>query len=96
MSLLSCPEPVPPTSTGRWRANATPYGLAAGVFTRGIGRAHQIVNRLRAGSVWVNTYDVLDPAVPFGGHKMRGYGKEGGAEHLDEYLTTKAVWMKLD
>jgi aldehyde dehydrogenase (NAD+) len=78
------------------RANATPYGLAAGVFTRDIGRAHQLANRLRAGSVWVNTYHALDPAVPFGGQKMSGYGKEGGVEHLEEYLTTKAVWMKLD
>lgn len=78
------------------RANATPYGLAAGVFTRDIGRAHQLANRLRAGSVWVNTYHALDPAVPFGGQKMSGYGKEGGVEHLEEYVTTKAVWMRLD
>lgn len=78
------------------RANATPYGLAAGVFTRDIGTAHRLVHRLRAGSVWVNTYHTLDPAMPFGGFKMSGYGKEGGHEHLEEYLGTKAVWMKLD
>jgi aldehyde dehydrogenase (NAD+) len=78
------------------RANATTYGLAAGVFTRDIGTAHRLTNRLRAGSVWVNTYHALDPAVPFGGVKMSGYGREGGVEHLDEYLGTKTVWMKLD
>ena len=53
-------------------------------------------NRIRAGSVWVNTYHALDPAVPFGGYKMSGYGREGGAEHLDEYLNTKGVWIKID
>jgi aldehyde dehydrogenase (NAD+) len=78
------------------RANATPYGLAAGVFTRNVGKAHRISAALRAGSVWVNTYHVLDPAVPFGGYKMSGYGREGGAEHLDEYLNTKSVWLGLN
>ena len=78
------------------RANATPYGLAAGVFTRDVRKAHRVAAALRAGSVWVNSYHVLDPAVPFGGYKMSGYGREGGAEHLDEYLNTKAVWVRLD
>jgi aldehyde dehydrogenase (NAD+) len=78
------------------RANATPYGLAAGVFTRDVSKAHRVAAALRAGSVWVNSYHVLDPAVPFGGYKMSGYGREGGAEHLDEYLNTKAVWVRLD
>ncbi|WP_368680284.1 aldehyde dehydrogenase family protein (plasmid) [Rhodococcus opacus] len=78
------------------RANATPYGLAGGVFTRDVGTAHQLAARIRAGSVWVNTYHALDPAVPFGGFKMSGFGKEGGSEHLDEYLDTKTVWVKLD
>lgn len=78
------------------RANDTPYGLAAGVFTRDVGKAHALSRRIRAGSVWVNTYHALDPAVPFGGYKMSGYGREGGAEHLDEYLNTKSVWIKID
>lgn len=78
------------------RANNTPYGLAAGVFTQNLATAHQLSRKIRAGSVWVNTYHAIDPAMPFGGYKMSGYGREGGAEHLDEYLTTKGVFIKID
>jgi aldehyde dehydrogenase (NAD+) len=78
------------------RANNTAYGLAAGVFTRDLTTAHQLSARLQAGSVWVNTYHSIDPVVPFGGYKMSGYGREGGVEHLEEYLNTKAVFIKLD
>lgn len=78
------------------RANNTPYGLAAGVFTQNLPTAHQLSRKIRAGSVWVNTYHAIDPAVPFGGYKMSGYGREGGAEHLDEYLNTKGVFIKID
>nr|WP_082640556.1 aldehyde dehydrogenase family protein [Aureimonas sp. N4] len=75
------------------RANDTPYGLAAGVFTRDIGKAHRIASALQAGSVFVNGYHLLDPAVPFGGYKSSGYGREGGAEQIDGYLNTKAIWI---
>ncbi|MGX9117482.1 aldehyde dehydrogenase family protein [Mesorhizobium sp. BHbsci] len=78
------------------RANNTPYGLAAGVFTQNLATAHQLSRKIRAGSVWVNTYHAIDPAMPFGGYKMSGYGREGGAEHLDEYLNTKGVFIKID
>jgi aldehyde dehydrogenase (NAD+) len=78
------------------RANNTPYGLAAGVFTQNVAKAHQLSRKIRAGSVWVNTYHAIDPAVPFGGYKMSGYGREGGAEHLGEYLNTKGVFIKID
>ncbi|MER8863717.1 aldehyde dehydrogenase family protein [Mesorhizobium sp. M0751] len=78
------------------RANNTPYGLAAGVFTQNLATAHQLSRKIRAGSVWINTYHAIDPAVPFGGYKMSGYGREGGAEHLDEYLNTKGVFIKID
>ncbi|WP_026226850.1 aldehyde dehydrogenase family protein [Hoeflea sp. 108] len=78
------------------RANDTPYGLAAGVFTRDLSTAHQLSRRLRAGSVWVNTYHAIDPAMPFGGYKMSGYGREGGIEHVDEYLNTKGVFIRID
>lgn len=78
------------------RANNTPYGLAAGVFTQNVATAHQLSRKIRAGSVWVNTYHAIDPAVPFGGYKMSGYGREGGTEHLGEYLNTKGVFIKID
>ena len=78
------------------RANDTPYGLAAGVFTRDLSTAHQLSRCIRAGSVWVNTYHAIDPAMPFGGYKMSGYGREGGTEHLDAYLNTKGVFIRVD
>lgn len=74
-------------------ANATRYGLAAGVWTTDIGTAHRAVAALRSGTVWVNTYSQLDPAVPMGGYRMSGYGREMGDEQIEEYLTIKSVWM---
>jgi aldehyde dehydrogenase (NAD+) len=76
------------------RANDTPFGLAAAVWTRDITRAHRAVKALRAGTVWVNHYGAMDPAVPFGGYKMSGYGREGGTEHIESYLQTKGVWIR--
>ncbi|RUX45231.1 aldehyde dehydrogenase family protein, partial [Mesorhizobium sp. M7A.F.Ca.US.014.04.1.1] len=78
------------------RANATPYGLAAGICTSHLGTAHKLARRIKAGSVWVNMYHAIDPAVPFGGMKMSGYGREGGIEHLHEYLETKSIWIQTD
>lgn len=78
------------------RANDTPYGLAAGIFTTHLGTAHKLAHRIKAGSVWVNMYHAIDPAVPFGGVKMSGYGREGGLEHMGEYLDTKAIWINTD
>jgi aldehyde dehydrogenase (NAD+) len=75
------------------RANDTPFGLAAGVWTRDGQRALRMSQALRAGIVWVNSYLKFDPAVPFGGYKMSGYGKELGAQGVDEYLNAKTVWM---
>jgi aldehyde dehydrogenase (NAD+) len=78
------------------RANATPFGLGSGVWTRDVGKAHRLARAVRAGSVWVNCYQAMDPAVPFGGYKMSGYGRESGLQQLDEYLNVKAVWIKTD
>jgi aldehyde dehydrogenase (NAD+) len=77
------------------RANRTEYGLAAGVWTNDVRKAHQVSQALRAGVVWVNTYGDFDPAVPFGGYKTSGWGRELGAESLADYLNVKAVWMAL-
>ena len=76
------------------RANDTVFGLGSGVWTRDITKAHTVAKRIRAGSVWVNCYQMMDPAVPFGGYKMSGYGLESGKQHLEAYLNTKSVWIK--
>ena len=78
------------------RANATMFGLGSGVWTRDVSKAHRLARAIRAGSVWVNCYQTMDPAVPFGGYKMSGYGRESGLQHLEEYLNVKAVWIKTE
>jgi aldehyde dehydrogenase (NAD+) len=78
------------------RANSTDYGLAAAVWTRDIGKAHAIANRVRAGTVWVNCYDVFDAAAPFGGFKSSGLGRELGEKALDNYTEHKTVTVALD
>lgn len=78
------------------RANATEFGLASGVWTTNLTTAHRMARGIRAGSVWINCYQMLDPGVPFGGYKMSGFGRESGPHHIEDYLETKAVWIKLD
>ena len=78
----------------RCRANSSLFGLGSGVWTRDVSKAHRLAKRIRAGSVWVNCYQAMDPAVPFGGYKMSGYGRESGLQQLEEYLNVKAVWIK--
>ncbi len=78
------------------RANNTNFGLASAVWTRDLATAHRMSRGIRAGSVWINCYQMLDPNVPFGGYKMSGFGRESGPHHIDDYLETKAVWIDLD
>jgi aldehyde dehydrogenase (NAD+) len=77
------------------RANNTTYGLAAAVWTRDIAKAHYLANRIRAGTIWVNCYDVFDAAAPFGGFKMSGMGRELGERGLDAYTEWKTVTVSL-
>ncbi len=78
------------------RANDTQYGLAAGVWTRDIKRAHYVARRLQAGTVWINTYNVYDTAAPFGGYKQSGFGREMSAHALEHYTQVKSVWVDLN
>jgi phenylacetaldehyde dehydrogenase len=77
------------------RANQSPYGLAAGVWTSDISKAHRIASALRAGTVWINCYNIFDSALPFGGYKQSGWGREMGHEVLKNYTETKAVVVGL-
>lgn len=72
-------------------ANHTTYGLAAGVWTRDLQKAHRVAHALKAGTVWINTYHVYDNALPFGGYKQSGWGRELGKDALEHYTETKSV-----
>lgn len=75
-------------------ANDTLYGLAAGVFTQNLGRAHRMTRGIRAGVVWINTYRAVSPIAPFGGFGLSGHGREGGMAAVLDYTRTKTVWLK--
>ena len=76
-------------------ANDTPYGLAAGIWTNDIKRAHRVAREIKAGTVWINTYRAISYASPFGGYKHSGYGREMGMEAVREFTQVKSVWVDL-
>lgn len=75
-------------------ANDTPYGLASGVFTTNLARAHRMARDIHAGVVWVNTYRAVSPLVPFGGYGQSGLGREGGLDAIRDYTRGKSVWIR--
>ncbi|NNH29531.1 aldehyde dehydrogenase family protein, partial [Rhizobium sp. SEMIA 4085] len=75
-------------------ANDTHYGLASGVFTQNLTRAHRLMKGIRAGIVWVNTYRAVSPIAPFGGFGLSGHGREGGMAAVLDYTRTKTIWLR--
>jgi acyl-CoA reductase-like NAD-dependent aldehyde dehydrogenase len=76
-------------------ANQNEYGLASAVWTRDIKKAHLVSRRLKAGTVWINTYGLMDASLPFGGYKSSGFGRELGAHAMEHYTELKTVWLNL-
>jgi aldehyde dehydrogenase (NAD+) len=77
------------------QANQNPYGLASAIWTRDVKKAHTVSRQLKAGTVWINTYGLMDAALPFGGYKSSGLGRELGMNAIEHYTETKTVWMNL-
>ncbi len=87
--------PVKDAEEAAVKANETVYGLAAAVWTRDVRKAHLIARKLKAGTVWVNAYNLYDNALPFGGYKQSGFGRECGPSAIEHYTQTKSVWISL-
>jgi aldehyde dehydrogenase (NAD+) len=77
------------------KANKVTFGLSGAVWTRDIKKAHKFASHIKAGTIWVNCFNVFDPAMPFGGYKMSGYGRELGKHSIDTYTNIKSVWVNL-
>lgn len=88
-----CAAPFDTLDEVEARANNTPFGLGGGLWTRDINKVQRLTRSMKAGTIWVNCYGLLDSAVPFGGYGVSGVGRELGVESLDPYLETKAVWI---
>jgi betaine-aldehyde dehydrogenase len=77
------------------RANDTPFGLGAGIMTRDLSRAHRVADQLQAGNIWINSYNLIPPGLPFGGSKQSGFGREGSIYAMEAYTEVKAVYIQL-
>ena len=77
------------------QANKNIYGLASAIWTNDLKKAHQLSRRLKAGTVWINTYGLMDASLPFGGFKQSGFGRELGMHAIEHYTELKTVWMNL-
>jgi acyl-CoA reductase-like NAD-dependent aldehyde dehydrogenase len=77
------------------KANAVDFGLAAGIWTTNVKKAHAVARRIQAGTVWVNTYNFYDPGMPFGGYKQSGFGRDLGPECLRDVTQVKSVWVNV-
>ena len=77
------------------RANNTEFGLGAGILTRDISRAHRVADQLQAGNIWINSYNLIPPGLPFGGSKQSGFGREGSVYALEAYTEVKATYVQL-
>jgi aldehyde dehydrogenase (NAD+) len=93
---VACVLPFDSIDEVATRANDTSYGLSGGLWTRDVGKAHRLASEMQAGTVWVNGFLQFDPAVPFGGYKMSGWGSEMGEKSLEGYLNTKSIWINSD
>ena len=91
MSVL----PFEEEEEGIARANATPFGLSAGVFTRDLARAHRVIGRLQAGTCYINSYNDAPVEMPFGGVKASGVGRENGAAAIEHYSQLKSVYVRM-
>ena len=77
------------------KSNHCNFGLACGIWTQNIKKAHALAAKIKAGSVWINTYNMYDAAAPYGGWKQSGFGYDSGLQSMDSYLKTKTVWVDL-